>query len=103
MEIEKKEVVRRTPIDTGALRESITILEPVKDVRSYSVSIIAGGENINPKTKQTTKEYAAIVHENPDAYHPIGQWKYVESVFREAAPHMAKRVRNRIESKKVFP
>ena len=102
LEIEKKEVVARTPIDTGALRESIRVLEPVKDIRSYSVTIIAGGDNINPKTLKSTREYALIVHEDPDAYHPIGQWKYIEQTLRESAPFMFKRVANRIELRKVF-
>jgi hypothetical protein len=102
MEIEKKEVIQRTPKDTGALRESIKVLEPVKDIKSYSCTIIAGGANVNPKSNKTTMEYAAIVHEDPDAYHPIGQWKYIESVLRESAPYMFKRIANRIEMKKVF-
>lgn len=102
MEIEKKEVVERTPIDTGELRKSIKVLEPAKDIRSYSVSIIAGGDNVNPKTHKTTREYALIVHEDPDAYHPIGQWKYIEQTLRESAPFMFKRVANRIELRKVF-
>lgn len=102
MEIERKEVVQRTPKDTGALRESIQVLEPTKDLRSYSVAIIAGGDNVNPKSGKTTKEYAAIVHEDPDAYHPIGQWKYIESTLRESAPFMFRRVANRIELRKVF-
>jgi hypothetical protein len=102
MEVEKKEVVARTPIDTGALRASIKVLEPTKDIKSYSVTIIAGGDNVNPKSGKTTKEYAIDVHENPDAYHPVGQWKYLESVIRESAPYMVRRVANRIEMRKIF-
>lgn len=102
MEIERKEIVNRTPKDTGALRESIQVLQPAREKGSYSASVIAGGDNINPKTNKPTSSYAVIVHEDPDAYHPVGQWKYIESVLRESAPSMFRRVTKRIEMRKLF-
>jgi hypothetical protein len=40
--------------------------------------------------------YAIYVHENPDAIHPVGQWKFMESVIDESRPHMAERLAARI-------
>jgi hypothetical protein len=36
--------------------------------------------------------YAAIVHENLTAHHPVGQAKYLESVALERRPGMGKEV-----------
>lgn len=92
-EIEATEARRRTPVDTGALRSSIHVTEPTdkKEPRTVSVAIVAGGP---------AAPYALKVHEDLDAFHRVGQAKYLESVIRESAPHMAKRVAKRMELKK---
>lgn len=93
-EIEATEMKRRTPVDTtdnaphpGNLRNSIHVEEPVRDGRKISV-VIATGEQA---------PYAIYVHENPDAIHPVGQWKFMESVLNESRAYMAERLARRVK------
>lgn len=92
-QIEVTEMKRRTPVDTtpraphpGQLRRSIHAEEPVRRGRSISVTIATGAE----------APYAIFVHENPDAIHPVGEWKFMESVLNESTPHMAARIGQRV-------
>ncbi len=99
-QIEATEMKRRTPVDTrpnqfypygraphpGQLRNSIHVERPEREGRRISVTIATGAE----------APYAIFVHEDPDAHHPVGQWKYMESVLRESQPHMAGRVAARL-------
>lgn len=39
----------------------------------------------NPKSRQFASEYAAIVHEDLNAKHPVGQAKFLESAILEYA------------------
>lgn len=99
MQIELKEVIKRTPVDDGPLRASIHLRGPFQLKKSDSgwgkvwVTIAAGGP---------AAPYAVYVHEDPDAIHPVGQWKYLESVLLESRPHMAARVARRIELKRAL-
>ena len=93
-QIEATEMKRRTPVDTtpgaphpGNLRNSIHVERPVRDGNHISVTIATG----------TQAPYAIFVHENPDAIHPIGQWKFMESVINESRSHMAARIAARIQ------
>lgn len=93
MEIDATEMKRRTPVDTrpnaphpGQLRNSIHVEQPTIRGKTIEVTVATGAE----------APYAIYVHENPDAYHPIGQWKFMESVIRESRPHMAERIGRRI-------
>ena len=65
-----------TPIDTGDLR------------RSGRVRIV----NENPAWPELVVEYtmpyAIYVHEDPFAFHPVGQWKFLEQPAREYRHHM---------------
>jgi hypothetical protein len=92
-QIEATEMKRRTPVDTtpnaphpGNLRNSIHVLEPERRGRTISVTIATGAQ----------APYAIFVHENPDAYHPVGEWKFMESVINESRSHMADRIARRI-------
>jgi hypothetical protein len=88
-EIEVKEVKRRTPVDKGPLRASVHQQGPDRSgVRTIGTAIVAGG---------TAAPYAIYVHENLDAFHAVGQAKFIESVILEARPHMGRRVAKRIE------
>ena len=87
-EIEVKEVKRRTPVDTGNLRASIHQVGPTREGRRVFTKIVAGG---------TAAPYAIYVHEDPDAFHKVGQWKYLESVILESRPFLAQRIAKRIE------
>src|SRR5690348_14488142 len=79
-EIEVTEVKRRTPVDKGALRASVHQVGPTRVWRKISTQIVAGGPSA---------PYAIFVHENPDAIHPVGQWKFLESVILESRQYLA--------------
>lgn len=92
-QIEVTEMKRRCPVDVtahaphpGNLRNSIHAEEPERDGKKISVTIATGAQ----------APYALYVHENPDAFHPVGQWKFMESVLNESRPYMAARIANRI-------
>ncbi len=86
-QIEKAESMRRTPVDTGALRASHEVSDPVVQTREISVVISVGG---------VAAPYAIHVHENLEAFHPVGQAKYLESTIMESRPYLAKRIAARI-------
>lgn len=88
--IEMKESMARTPVATGALRASHVTDPPAVTNGEVSVAIRVGGPSV---------PYAMIVHENLDAYHPVGQAKFLESTLYESAPHMAERVADRLRAR----
>jgi hypothetical protein len=88
MLVEAEEVKARTPVDTGALQESVTVIGPVFTARTVTVSIIAGGP---------TAPYAVFVHEDLDAFHKTGQAKFLESVILESRPYLSARVMGRLQ------
>lgn len=97
-QIEATEMKRRTPVDTrpnaphpGNLRNSIFVAEPERHGNTTIQKIGTGPQ----------APYAVYVHENPDAIHPVGQWKFMESVLNESRPHMAARLAARIHLDKV--
>lgn len=86
-QIEMTESKRRVPVDTGALRASGIVSEPEVEGERVSVVMSYGG---------VAADYAIYVHENLDAFHPVGQAKYLESVLNESRPYMALRIAKRI-------
>lgn len=97
-QIEATEMKKRTPVDTrpdaphpGNLRNSIHVEKPERVGKTISVTIATG--------KQAP--YAIFVHEDPDAHHPVGEWKFMESVLRESRPHMAARIAARVHFDKM--
>jgi len=98
-QIEMTEMKRRTPVDTtpnaphpGQLRNSGTVHKPERRGRTISVTLSFGG---------AAKEYAVHVHENPDAIHPIGQWKFAESVLNESRSSMGARLARRVHMNRM--
>lgn len=87
-EIEMTESKKRVPVDTGTLRASGMVSFPVKENDQITVTLSYGG---------AAKDYAIPVHENPDAFHPVGQWKYLESVLNESRPFMLERLAKRLD------
>ena len=92
-QIEVTEMKRRTPVDTtanaphpGNLRNSIHAEEPQHDGRRFFVQTATGMQ----------APYAIYVHENPYAFHPIGQWKFMESVINESRQYIAERIAARM-------
>lgn len=93
-QIEMTESKRRVPVDTGVLRASGEVSTPERHGDNVSVVLSYGG---------AANDYAIPVHENPDAFHPVGQWKYLESVLDESRPHMLARIGARINLNKERP
>lgn len=90
-EIEMTEAKLRTPVKTGALRGSGTVVGPVWDGDSLAVVLAFG------VVPSVSTAYAVAVHENVEAFHRNGQAKFLESVVLESAPYLAARVAERIQ------
>jgi hypothetical protein len=93
-QIEATEMKRRTPVDItedaphpGNLRNSIHVEEPERQGKIISVTVATGAQ----------APYAIYVHENPDAIHPVGEWKFMESVLNESRSSMAGRIARRVD------
>lgn len=88
------------PVDTSALRSSLYVTEPYYDVGIIRVDIGYGGPaaKINPKTGESTDGYALMVHENLEAFHPVGTAKFLEMPFDQAKRGMAARLAAGIRS-----
>lgn len=84
-EIEMEEAKRRTPVDTGALRASGHV-----EQQGLRVTLAFGGP---------AASYAEKVHEDVEAFHRVGQAKFLESTLKESAPHMTERLAVRIRKK----
>lgn len=92
-EVEVTEMKRLCPVDItpnaphpGNLRNSIHAEPPEIHGNKVSVTVATGAQ----------APYAIYVHEDPDAIHPIGQWKFMEQPLKESAPYIADRVAARI-------
>lgn len=88
-EIDATEAKERTPVDTGTLKGTVHATGPDMDGDRIVTAIVAGGP---------AAPYAIEVHENLDAFHKVGQAKFIESVTRESAPHMRSRILRRYRS-----
>ncbi len=86
------------PVDTSALRSSGYVMEPVQEINMVTVYLGYGGPaaKINSKTGESTDGYALIVHENLEAFHPVGSAKYLEMPFDQAKRGMGARLANGI-------
>lgn len=102
-EIEMEEAKRRTPVDTGALRDSGRVELPqvsgdgrgrTVSVRMFYDGLAAAAERHRRRGGGTgpAQSYAVEVHEDTSAFHPTGQAKFLESVVTESIPHMAARI-----------
>lgn len=84
------------PVDTTALRSSGYVAQPIRDGNTVRVELGYGGPaaRINPKTGKSTDAYALYVHENLEAFHPVGSAKYLELPFNQATKGMGERLAN---------
>lgn len=89
VEIDLTEVKRRTPVDTGDLRNSEHVEGPTYKGKNVTCTMVAGG---------ITAEYAGYVHEDLEAFHKVGQAKYMESVMNESAPYIGARIAVRLKA-----
>lgn len=87
-EIEMTKAKQRTPVLTGRLRASGHVTGPDVSGDETTVTLAFGGPAV---------EYALFVHENEEAFHHVGQAKYLESVLMESAPYLAQRVADRLK------
>lgn len=87
MQIELREVQRRTPVDTGALIASERLEGPFIQGKTIVVLMLAGGGNV---------DYAVRVHEDLEAFHATGQAKFMESVLLESRAFIGARVAKRM-------
>lgn len=81
------EAQARTPVDTGVLRASGTVLPPEQTGTKVTVEAGFGG---------AAAAYAIPVHENMGASHAVGQAKFLESSFLERAPKIPSNVAKRV-------
>lgn len=79
----------RTPVDTGVLRGSGTVLPP--QVRGNAVTVEAGFGG-------AAADYAIPVHERLGVSHPVGEAKFLEKAFLQRAPKIPSNVAKRIEA-----
>ena len=93
-QIEATESRERTPVKEGILKGSHIVEEPVIRGDDISVTISVGGPTAD---SPEGAGYAIPVHEDLDAFHPVGQAKFLESTINESKPHMAKRIGKRIQ------
>lgn len=82
----------RTPLETGALRGSFRKSEAQVERNTVSVTVEVGGDEA---------PYAIFVHENLDAYHPIGQAKFLEQTVRERGRTFPGRMAERINLSRI--
>ena len=82
------------PVDTSALRSSSYVQDPMREGSLVTVNFGYGGPaaQINPKTKESTDAYALFVHENLEAFHPVGTAKFLEMPFNQAKAGMGARI-----------
>jgi len=80
--------MRRTPVDTGALRASHETKPPETKAGEVQVRIVVGGP---------AAPYALFVHERLDVHHPVGEAKFLEKSVLEAAADLPARLAKRID------
>lgn len=78
------EAKRRTPVLTGALRSSGVVLPLDGEI---GATLTFGGP---------AAPYAVYVHENMEAFHGVGQAKFLESAVLEAIPSLPQQIADRI-------
>jgi hypothetical protein len=92
-QIEVVEMKRRCPVDVsenaphpGNLRASIHAEKPIAKGRTLTQTFATGIQ----------APYAVYVHEDPDAFHKVGEWKFIEGPLLESVPWFASRIAKRI-------
>jgi len=86
--IEQKESMSRTPVDTGALRDSHQTSRPKWKGDNLEVTIKVGGP---------TASYAVAVHERTEVLHENGQAKFLESTIFDSSRSMLARIAKRMK------
>ena len=73
------ESLKQVPRDTETLASSA--FYGIKHAPDYGfeATLGYGGTAINPKTGVPVMDYAVVVHEDLDAFHPVGKAKFLEN------------------------
>lgn len=80
-DVEMAEMKRRVPVGpTGDLKASGKVDEPIMDGKNIKVGM------------HFDMPYALVVHEDLEAFHKIGEAKYMESVLNESKKFFEERV-----------
>lgn len=74
------------PVDTGLLRSTARVERPLITRASVEVEVSFGAGGIAP--------YAAIVHFDTEAFHPVGQSHYLQQPLFQATNGFAQRIAN---------
>ena len=80
--------MKRTPVDTGALRASHETSLPSWKGDNLEGTIKVGGP---------AASYAVPVHERMYVFNRHGQAKFLESTINESAPFLLKRIASRLK------
>lgn len=81
------ESMTQVPVDTATLMESAfyEITGYWKTGWNAVIGYGGNGDPINPKTGKPASSYMMAVHEDLNAYHPLGKAKFLEDPVREYA------------------
>lgn len=101
-EVELPESNRKIPKDTHAAEESgrVTGPEVVRGKIRAGIVYASQGET-NPKSGQPVSDYIIPLHEDPDALHPNGEYKFLEKTMRESERTLGARLARRAGVEKV--
>ena len=77
----------QVPVDTGALKSS-----------AYTKLVDEGSPATIAVEVGFTQHYAIYVHEDPNAHHPVGKYKYLEDPAREGQEEMTEIVKKSIQN-----
>jgi hypothetical protein len=84
--IELAEMRRRTPVEFGPLRASLSMTVERRGSQ-ITLEFGAGGPSA---------PYAMYVHERTELHHRIGEAKFIERPIKESAPYFSERIARRI-------
>jgi hypothetical protein len=102
-QIEMTEAKRRTPVDTGALRNSGQVSKPKVEPDGITVKLSFGSPLSQWKVSERDgsihipEHYAIHVHEDLGAFHKVGQAKYLESTINESGRYLPARIAKRVK------
>lgn len=92
-EVVEPDVYESTPELTGKLRGTIRTEASVQRGKIISCSVVAGGDEA---------PYALIVHEDLDAFHVVGDAKYIERPLNRATRSFGAELGARLQVDKVI-
>jgi hypothetical protein len=98
-ELTMTESKREVPVDTGSLRNSGFVDQPVINGKQISVKVGYGGvaTKVNPKNGEVTTTYAVIVHEDLAANHSVGNAKFLENPIKRRRERLMSNINSRVK------